>query len=58
MLRMSILFLVIALVAALMGYAGIANLSWEAVRVFFFIFLILAALAYLGHGYYGRAARA
>jgi uncharacterized membrane protein YtjA (UPF0391 family) len=57
MLRLAILFLVIALVAALMGYAGVANLSWEAVRIFFFIFLVLAVLGFLGHGYYGRAAR-
>ena len=56
MLRLAILFLVIALLAAFMGYAGIASLSWEAVRIFFFVFLVLAVLSFLGSGYRTRRA--
>jgi uncharacterized membrane protein YtjA (UPF0391 family) len=55
MLRLSILFLAIALIAAFMGWVGVASLSWEAVRVFFFIFLVLAVLAFLGDYYYRRS---
>jgi uncharacterized membrane protein YtjA (UPF0391 family) len=55
MLRLALLFLVIALVAAFLGYAGIANLSWEAVRVFFFIFLLLAVFAFLSGAYNRRS---
>jgi uncharacterized membrane protein YtjA (UPF0391 family) len=54
MLRLAVVFLVIALVAGLMGYAGVASLSWEAVRIFFFIFLVLAVLSFLGGIYYNR----
>jgi uncharacterized membrane protein YtjA (UPF0391 family) len=51
MLRLAILFLVIALAAAFFGYAGVANLSWEGAKIVFVIFLVLAVLSFLGHGY-------
>jgi uncharacterized membrane protein YtjA (UPF0391 family) len=51
MLNLAILFLVIALVAALLGFAGVAALSWDAAMVLFVVFLILAVLSFLGHGY-------
>jgi uncharacterized membrane protein YtjA (UPF0391 family) len=57
MLRLALVFLVIALVAALMGLAGVASLSWEAVRMFFFIFLALAVLAFLTGAYNRRSWR-
>jgi uncharacterized membrane protein YtjA (UPF0391 family) len=49
MLRLAILFLVIALFAALFGFGGIAALSFEGARIFFFIFLVLAVLFFLGN---------
>jgi uncharacterized membrane protein YtjA (UPF0391 family) len=53
MLRLAIVFLVIALVAAFLGYGGVANMSWEGARILFFVFLILAVLSFLG-GYRRR----
>ena len=48
MLRFAIVFLVIALLAAFFGFGGVAAYSWEGARIFFFIFLVLAVLAFLG----------
>jgi len=51
MLRLAILFLVVALIAAFFGFAGVAALSWEGAKILFVVFLILAVLSFLGHGY-------
>ncbi|HTU92160.1 MAG TPA: DUF1328 domain-containing protein [Gemmataceae bacterium] len=51
MLRMAILFLVIALISAFFGFAGVASLSWAGARILFFVFIVLAVLSFLGHGY-------
>ena len=48
MLRLALLFLIIALVAALFGFGLIADMSFEAAKIFFFIFIVLAILAFLG----------
>ena len=48
MLRLALLFLVIALVAALFGWGGIESLSFEAARIFFFGFIVLAVLFFVG----------
>jgi uncharacterized membrane protein YtjA (UPF0391 family) len=48
MLRLAVLFLVIALVAAFFGFGGVANLSWAGAKILFFIFLVLAVLSALG----------
>ncbi len=54
MLRLAIVFLMIALIAAFFGFAGVAALSWEGAKILFFIFLVLAVLSFLGHGFRGR----
>jgi uncharacterized membrane protein YtjA (UPF0391 family) len=41
MLRLALLFLVIALIAGLLGFGGVAIISVELARGFFFIFLVL-----------------
>jgi len=41
MLRWAVLFLVIALVAALFGFGGVAGVGMEAAKILFFVFLIL-----------------
>ena len=51
MLRLAIVFLVIALIAAFLGFGGVASLSWDGAKILFVIFLVLAVLSYLGHGY-------
>jgi uncharacterized membrane protein YtjA (UPF0391 family) len=48
MLRLALVFLVIALIAALFGFGLVANLSWAAAKILFFIFLVLAILAFFG----------
>ena len=41
MLRLALGFVVIALISALFGFGGVANLSFEAARILFFVFLVL-----------------
>lgn len=50
MLRLAIAFLVIAMIAAFFGFAGVAALSWEGAKILFVVFIILAVLSLLGHG--------
>ena len=47
MLRLALLFFVIALIAAFLGFGGVAALSWEGAKILFFIFLILAVLSFI-----------
>ena len=54
MLQLAVTFLVIALIAAFFGFAGVAALSWEGAKILFVVFLILAALSFLAHGFRGR----
>jgi uncharacterized membrane protein YtjA (UPF0391 family) len=51
MLRLAIVFLVIALIAAFFGFAEVESLSWAGAKILFFIFLVLAVLSFLGYGY-------
>ena len=55
MLRLAIVFLVIALIAAFLGFGGVADYSWAGARIFFVIFLVLAVLSFLGHGFRRRS---
>jgi uncharacterized membrane protein YtjA (UPF0391 family) len=48
MLRLAILFLVIALLAGLFGFGLIANMSYDVARICFFVFIVLAVLSFLG----------
>ena len=53
LIGLGVVFLVIALLAGLFGYIGVGSLAWEGAKIFFFIFLVLAVLAFLG-GSFGR----
>ena len=55
MLRLAIVFLVIALIAAFLGFGNVANFSWEGAKILFVVFLILAVLSFLGHGFRRRS---
>jgi uncharacterized membrane protein YtjA (UPF0391 family) len=55
MLRLAILFLVIALIAAFLGWGGVAALSWEGAKIMFVIFIILAVISFAGYGYRRRS---
>ncbi len=48
MLRWAIIFLVIALIAALFGFGGVASASYGFAKILFFVFLVLAVLSFLG----------
>jgi uncharacterized membrane protein YtjA (UPF0391 family) len=48
MLRLALAFLVIALLAALFGFGLVANFSYGAAQILFFVFLVLAVLSFLG----------
>jgi uncharacterized membrane protein YtjA (UPF0391 family) len=54
MLRWAVLFLVIALVAALFGFGGVAGVGIEAAKILFFVFLVLFVVSLLMGG---RSAR-
>lgn len=54
MLRLAVVFLVVALIAAFLGYGGVANYSYEGAKLFFFVFIVLAVLTFLG-GRYNRS---
>jgi uncharacterized membrane protein YtjA (UPF0391 family) len=56
MLRLAILFLVIALVAAFLGWGGVAAVSFDAAQILFFVFLVLAILFFVGNFLSGRSA--
>jgi uncharacterized membrane protein YtjA (UPF0391 family) len=51
MLRLAVIFLVIALIAAFLGYGGVEGLAWEGAKILFFIFLVLAVLSFFGGSY-------
>jgi uncharacterized membrane protein YtjA (UPF0391 family) len=54
MLRLALLFLIIALLAGLFGFPIIAGISYDAARIFFFIFVVLAVLFLIGGIFSGR----
>ena len=48
MLRLALLFLVIAIIAAFLGFGLVAGVAYGAAKILFFIFIVLAVLAFLG----------
>jgi uncharacterized membrane protein YtjA (UPF0391 family) len=48
MLRLGILFLVIALIAACFGFGWIEGTAFAAAKIVFFVFIVLAVLSLLG----------
>lgn len=54
MLRWSITFLVIALIAALFGFTTIAGVSIDIAKILFFIFLALFVISLIAGGLTGK----
>jgi uncharacterized membrane protein YtjA (UPF0391 family) len=48
MLRLALVFLVLALTAALFGFGLLADFSFGAAKIVFFLFLALALLSFVG----------
>jgi uncharacterized membrane protein YtjA (UPF0391 family) len=55
MLRWAIIFLVVALVAAVLGFSGVAFLSVEIARILFAVFLILFVITAVTYAIRGKA---
>jgi len=53
-INLGVVFLVIALIAAFVGYGAVEGIAWEGAKIFFFIFLVLAVLSFLGGAFYRR----
>jgi uncharacterized membrane protein YtjA (UPF0391 family) len=49
MLRWALIFFVVALLAAVLGFTGIAVAAAGVAKVFFFLFVILFLITLLGH---------
>lgn len=47
MLRYAVIFFVIALIAALFGFGGIAAGATEIAKILFFVFLIIAVITFV-----------
>ena len=57
MLRWALIFLIVALIAAALGFTDVAAASAGIAKVIFFIFVLLFALAVLGGLFLGRRLR-
>jgi uncharacterized membrane protein YtjA (UPF0391 family) len=55
MLRMALVFLVLALIAGVFGFGLVASLSYDIAKILFFVFLVLFVLALLGNIARGRS---
>jgi uncharacterized membrane protein YtjA (UPF0391 family) len=53
MLRLAIVFLVIALIAALFGFGLVGAIAYDAAKIMFFIFLVLAVISLIAGGLRG-----
>jgi len=54
MFRLALLFMVIALVAAMFGFGGVADIQYAAAQVIFYLFMILAVIAGLTQAFNGH----
>lgn len=54
MLRWALIFLVVALVAALLGFTTIAGGAMGIAKILFFVFIILAVIAFVAGGRWRR----
>ncbi len=57
MLRLALLFFVLSLIAAFFGFGGVAVLSFEAAKIFFIVFVVLAVLFVLGGAFRSSSPR-
>jgi uncharacterized membrane protein YtjA (UPF0391 family) len=55
MLGWAVTFLVIALIAAVLGFGGIAGLSMEIAKIIFFVAIVLFAIAAIVGLFRGRS---
>lgn len=58
MLTWAIIFFIVALIAAVLGFGGIATASAGIAQILFFVFLVLFAIALVARAVRGRPPRA
>ena len=54
MLRWALIFLVVALIAGVLGFGGIAGASMGIAQILFFVFLVLFVVSLIAHLVRGR----
>ncbi len=54
MLRWALTFLIVALIAAVLGFGGIAGFSMEIARILFVAFVVLFLVSVVAHMFTGR----
>ena len=54
MLRLALVFLVIALIASLFSFGIIADYTFDVAKILFFLFLVLAVVAFIADAFRGR----
>lgn len=54
MLQLAVFLLVVALLAALLGFGGLAGSFVGLAKIVFFVFLVLAVLSFFGGGMFQR----
>jgi uncharacterized membrane protein YtjA (UPF0391 family) len=52
---MALLFLIIAMISAVLGFGLIADFSFDAAKILFFVFLVLAVVAFVSDAFRGRS---
>jgi uncharacterized membrane protein YtjA (UPF0391 family) len=56
MLRLAVVLLLVALIAAIFGYGVVENTFMEGAKIAFFIFIVLAVLSFFGGAFSRRSA--
>ncbi len=54
MLRLSLVFLVLALISSLFSFGIIAGFAYDTAKVLFFVFLVLAVVAFIADAFRDR----
>jgi uncharacterized membrane protein YtjA (UPF0391 family) len=54
MLRMALVFLIVAMVSAVLGFGLIADFSFDAAKSLFFVFLVLAVVSFIADAFRGH----
>jgi len=55
MLRLALVFLVVALIAAIFGFGVVADMSFDIAKLLFVVFLVLAVISFAAGALRGRA---
>jgi uncharacterized membrane protein YtjA (UPF0391 family) len=57
MLRWALGFLVVALIAAFLGFGGVVGVSMDIAKILFFVFLVLFVVSLIAGAFRGRGTR-